>query len=207
MPLSPPKSRQHLHTRGIDLKGYYREDGLFDLEARIVDTKTYTYEAPRTGLVGSGHPVHDMSIRLGVDHTLTVREVEAVMNVQPYGACSDVLGNFQNLVGLQMGPGWNKRVRQVIGGVLGCTHIGDLLGPLATVAFQTMGGDYVMDLMAKHRSTEEPIDAEEAMPLMLNGCHAWDISGEIVKEDYPQYYQAPETEVIKILDGGTRTRS
>ena len=207
MPLSPPKSRQHLHTRSIDLKGYYRDDGLFDLEARIVDTKTYTYDAPRTGLVGSGHPVHDMSIRLSVDHSLTVREVEAVMNVQPYGVCSDVLGNFQRLVGLQMGPGWSKRVRKVIGGVMGCTHIGDLLGPLATVAFQTMGGDYVMDLMAKHQSDRKPSGDEEAMPLMLNGCHAWDISGEIVKKDYPQFYQVPEVEAIKLMDAGDLTGS
>ena len=207
MPLSPPKARQHLHTRNIKMEGFYRDDGLFDFEARIVDTKTYTYETPRTGLVGSGYPVHDMSIRLGVDHTLTVREVEAVMNVQPYGVCSDVLGNFQKLVGLRMGPGWSKRVRQVIGGVMGCTHIGDLLGPLATVAFQTMGGDYVMDLMAKHQGDDEPVSEEEAMPLMLNGCYAWDISGEIVKEDYPEHYHAPEAEVIKILDAGDPTGS
>ncbi len=207
MPLSPPKSRQHLHSRKIEMEGYYRDDGLFDFEARLVDTKTYTYEAPRTGLVGSGYPVHDMSLRLGVDHTLTVREVEAVMNVQPYQVCSNVLGNFQKLVGLQMGPGWSKRVRKVIGGVNGCTHIGDLLGPLATVAFQTMGGDYVEDLMAKHRSEEELACEEEAMPLMINGCHAWDISGEIVKEDYPQYYKEPEVEVVNIVNAGDRGES
>jgi hypothetical protein len=189
------------------LKGYYREDGLFDFEARIVDTKTYTYETPRTGLVGAGYPVHDMSIRLSVDHSLTVRDVEAVIDVQPYGTCSDVLGNYQKLIGLQMGPGWSKRVRQVIGGVLGCTHIGDLLGPLATVAFQTMGGDYVMDLMAQNRGKGEPVDEEEAIPLMVNGCYSWDISGEIVREDYPEYYQAPEAEVIKVMDAGDHTGS
>ncbi len=39
MPLSPPQPRQHLHTRTIDLAGYYRDDGLWDIEAHIVEKK------------------------------------------------------------------------------------------------------------------------------------------------------------------------
>ena len=192
MPLSPPKARQHLHARDIDLRGYFREDGLFDIDARIVDRKTYSYDAPRTGMVAAGYPVHDMSIRLSIDHTLTVREVEAVMDVRPYGICSDVLDNFQGLVGLQIGAGWNKRARQVIGGVLGCMHIGELLGPIATVAFQAMSGEYPQQLIAEHVGEEAITDPEEMLPFMLNGCYAWSDSGQIVKEDYPDHFREPQ---------------
>ena len=40
MPLSMPKARRLLHTRSIDLRGYYRDDGLWDIEAHFADVKT-----------------------------------------------------------------------------------------------------------------------------------------------------------------------
>jgi hypothetical protein len=41
MPLSPPVSREELHTRAITLHGYRRDDGLFDIEAHLIDTKPF----------------------------------------------------------------------------------------------------------------------------------------------------------------------
>ncbi len=44
MPLpESPVSRQRLHVRRIVYEGWQREDGLFDIEARLVDTKDHDY--------------------------------------------------------------------------------------------------------------------------------------------------------------------
>ena len=200
MPLSPPRPRQHLHTREIDIKGYYREDGLWDIEANITDKKTYTYEKLTPGIVAAGHPVHDMSLRLSVDSTFTVREVEAVMNEQPYTVCSDVLGNFQRLIGLTIGPGWNKKAREAVGGVAGCTHIAELLGPMATAAFQTLAGDYAQQLMAETLGENHQQEGEGKAPFMLNGCYAWRPESEVVKTLYPDFYEDPQTQPVKIVE-------
>ena len=40
--------------------------------------------------------------------------------------------------GLRVGPGWRRAVRARLGGVQGCTHPVELLGPLATTAYQTV---------------------------------------------------------------------
>jgi len=204
MPLPPPKARRHLHTRKIDLKGYFREDGLWDIEAHITDKKTYTYENKWRGTVASGHPVHDMSLRLSIDSSLVVREVEAVMDVQPYTICSDILGNFQKLVGLNIGPGWNRRIRELVGGVEGCTHIAELLGPLATVTFQTLSGDYARELMGLEAMDKEAQKADEPnqeVPFMLNGCHTWSRKSPVVKQDYPAFYEGSDTEeVVTIVE-------
>ncbi len=215
MPLSPPKARRHLHTRAIDLKGYYRDDGLFDIEAHFTDRKTYSYESQWRGVVASGYPVHDMSLRLSIDGDLVVREVEAVMDVQPYTICSEVLDNFQRLVGLRIGAGWNKRVREAVGGVEGCTHLGELLGPLATVTFQTMSGDYPRELMGKPPRQRGAAAAEggandgEAL-FMLNGCHTWRTDSPVVQRDYPAHYTGMvqgardgvvKEDVVKIVGG------
>ena len=49
--------------------------------------------------------------------------------------------NFKNLIGIKIGPGWKRRVQERIGGPSGCTHITELTGPLATTAYQTIGGE------------------------------------------------------------------
>ena len=41
--LSEPVNRVHRHTRGIEIKGYEREDGLWDMEGVIHDYKPGPY--------------------------------------------------------------------------------------------------------------------------------------------------------------------
>jgi len=43
MPLSAPVPRQLLHRRVVQCTGYRREDGLWDIEGRMVDTKGFSY--------------------------------------------------------------------------------------------------------------------------------------------------------------------
>jgi len=198
MPLSTPNARRHLHSRSIDLRGYYRDDNLWDIEAHIVDVKTYSYDSRWRGTVPAGYPVHDMWLRLTLDHQLVVREVEAVMDVQPYTLCSDVTPNFQRLIGLKIGPGWNRKVRAAVGGIEGCTHLAELLGPIATVTFQTVAGDYAKQLMGMETGQKGKMAgaAEGDTPFMLNGCYTWASDSPVVKEDYPLYYKASERKVI-----------
>ena len=46
MPLSPPAARDPLHTRRIEINGYRRADGLFDIEGRLTDTKPFRLPEP-----------------------------------------------------------------------------------------------------------------------------------------------------------------
>ena len=123
MPLSPPVRRQHLHTRRITCQGFYRDDGLLDIEGRITDEKTYEHANEWRGPLKAGDLVHDMSIRLTLDHRFTIVDVEAVTDSSPYRICGDIAPDFRKLIGLRIGAGFNKAVRERLGGVHGCTHI------------------------------------------------------------------------------------
>jgi len=105
MPLSPPQPREHIHTRDITCTGYRREDGLWDIEGHLTDTKTYAFSNAERGDVPPGVPVHEMWIRLTVTDRLEIKEVEAATDYSPYILCRDVTPNFQRLVGLRIGPG------------------------------------------------------------------------------------------------------
>lgn len=184
MPLSDPAPRRHLHTRTIACEGYERDDGLFDIEARIVDTKTYATDEPFRGERAAGKPVHDMQVRLTLDSAYVVKAIEVTTNDAPYAVCPSVAPGYQKLVGARIGSGWRKAVAEAVGRTKGCTHITELLMPVATVAFQTMGNWKAEKNKAAH-------DMEK--PGFIDGCKAWASDGPVVQKLFPMFYQGEKT--------------
>ena len=64
------------------------------------------------GDVKAGVPVHGMGLRLTIDDKLTIREVAAAMDYTPFNMCPSITPNFQRLVGLNLGKGFTKAVRE-----------------------------------------------------------------------------------------------
>jgi hypothetical protein len=67
MPLSDPAERNLLHLRDIQLRGYQRKDGLFDIEAHLVDTKSYGFNNEGRGWIEPGEALHGMWIRMTIN--------------------------------------------------------------------------------------------------------------------------------------------
>lgn len=187
MPLSPPAEREHIHTRSIDCKGYLRQDGLWDIEAHMTDTKTYAFDNAYRGRLEPGDPIHDMWLRVTIDDGFVIRGAEAAMDGTPYGMCPQAAPNFERLVGIKIGPGWMKAVRQQVGGVNGCTHLVELLQTVATVAYQTTYSAKAVKKSEKDAAAE-PTDSAKRRPPHLHTCHALRTDGEVVKRHYPEWY-------------------
>lgn len=171
------ENREHLHTRSIEARGYRRSDGGFDIEVNLRDTKTYDRMdsvSPRL----AGMPIHDMSLRITVDTTMTIVDAQAIYDAVPYrGACDSISDAYRQLVGLRLAPGLNIKVRELFGGTRGCTHMTDLIAIAATTAFQTIGG----------RAANLP---EGSPPFQLDRCHALKVSGPVVARHYAQWSTA-----------------
>ena len=209
MAFPPAAPRTHLHNRTIDCQGYLRDDGFWDIEARIVDVKTYTVDNRWRGPLEPGNPIHNMGLRLTIDHTFTVREVASTMDDQPHEICHEVLGNFQRLVGLRIGPGWNRKVKELVGGSAGCTHLVDLLGPMATVAFQTTASDAAKAMARKLKPELYPETkaARDKKPFVLNGCYTWRSDSPAVKDLYPLHYTGDETKTRDDTENNIENKS
>jgi hypothetical protein len=179
MSLPSPAPRRHLHTRTIRCEGFERDDGLFDIEAQIIDVKTFDTDEPYRGHRPAGAPVHDMQLRLTLARDMSVREIEVVTNHAPYDICPSVAPGYQSLVGAKVGGGWRKAVTEAVGRTKGCTHITELLMPAATVAFQTMGS---------WKPQEGPAGGE-AKPAFIDGCKAWASDGPVVQKLFPMHYR------------------
>ncbi len=211
MPLSPPTGRQHLHTRRVVCQGFFRDDGLWDIEGRITDEKTYDHANEWRGALRPGDFVHDMSIRLTVDHTFTIVDVEAVTDKSPYRMCGDIAPDFGKLIGLRIGGGFHRAARERLGGIHGCTHIVELLGPVATTAFQTMLSGKARELnrahLANNGNPPEPAAADASTkprrrPYVIDTCHAWAADGAVVKRWAPDFYTGPDAEAVRATAAG-----
>jgi Protein of unknown function (DUF2889) len=183
MPLTPAKTRETIHHRSVQCRGYRRDDGLWDIEGHLVDTKTYTFINRERGEITPGEPIHEMWLRLTVDDDLVVHEVEAATDASPFRICGDVTERFKQLRGLKIGRGWRRKVTQLLGGVHGCTHLVELLGPVATTAFQTI-------FPIKSRRKDARADGKR--PPMLDSCHALATDSEIVRLHWPRFYTGPK---------------
>jgi len=181
MPLSDPAPREPIHTRTIACRGYRRADGLWDIEGHLVDTKTYAFENSYRGTVAPGTPVHEMWLRLTIDEEMRVHGVEAAFDHAPFRPCPEIAPNFKVLEGLRIGPGWRGRVNRLLGGVKGCTHLVELLGPLGTVAFQSLVG--------RRRKTAEMSGKK---PFVIDSCHALASDGEVVAAEWPEFHTGPK---------------
>ena len=183
MPLSSPAPRKRLHTRSVVCTGHQRDDGLWDIEGHLVDVKTYDFDNHHRGLVKAGEPVHEMWLRLSIDDDMLIVKAEAATDHAPYAMCPDITSRFALLEGLRIGPGFHREVQKRVGGVRGCTHLVELLRPLATAAYQT--------LVAKRRKVEKDPDAAPRRPMFLDTCHAHASDSPEVKRSWPAFYTGP----------------
>lgn len=72
MTLSKASPRQLIHTRSIACHGYQRQDGRWDIEATLTDTKSYSFANRDRDGIAAGEPIHLMRIRLTLDDDLVV---------------------------------------------------------------------------------------------------------------------------------------
>jgi hypothetical protein len=180
---NPPEKRRLMHRRSVECLGYLRDDGLWEVEARLLDTKPFARRDRHHGLRQPGEPVHDIRLRLAVDDKLTIHEAGTTMQVTPYPTCIDVEGILQRLVGESIGKGWRALVRRKIGRLETCTHLSELLGPAVTTLFQTMSNGKNPE---GRDSTDNRRDAVEP-PFFIGGCHSWRTDGPVVAEFFPQF--------------------
>jgi hypothetical protein len=183
MPLSAPRvAREHLHDRRYEFQGFRRKDGLWDIEGRMTDSKTYSFPNEYRGEIKAGEPLHDMRIRLTLDDHFIVIDIEVATDGAPFSVCGDVAPNFTIVKGLRVGPGWNKKLKELLGGTRGCTHHVEMLGAMATVAYQTMWGQLARE------QKKAPESDESRRPRFIDSCHALAADGENVRKHWPRFY-------------------
>ena len=177
-PLSlPTVPRERLHCRTVTFDGFRRDDGLFDIEAHLVDVKDHDCEL-LSGVRPAGIPVHEMWVRITIDAAFNVKDIEAVTESMPYpGYCDRIAAAYKQLVGANLVEGFRKRLHDALGHSKGCTHLTEMLATVPTAAIQTFAG-------------LQREDSGDEKPFQLDRCHALEHSTETVRRYYAKWYRA-----------------
>ena len=183
MPLPPSSAeRTEVHGRTITIRGFRRADGLWDVEGHLEDVRAHDFRFPG-GERRGGAPIHSMWLRLTVDDTALIVDVAAATDAAPFDeACGAIAPDYAALVGLRVGPGFNRAAVRLFGGVRGCTHMSELLRTMGTGVLQTLAGTVLAV-------------SETQKPFQLDGCHALATDGPQVALFYPRWYRAGGDEV------------
>ena len=162
--------RKPIHTRRVEHASFLREDGLYEIEGKLVDTVETT-----------GNPIHAMTLRITFDEELTILGVAAVLETGPFPSCQGDPDLLLGLIGERISPGWQQRVRQKIGSGESCTHHMELLFAMATAAYMAVS-------LAPEVNGVDPLAYlrdKGIKPHFLDGCRAWQSDGPVVREFFP----------------------
>ena len=174
-------TREEIHHRRIDMRGFRRSDGLFEVQAHLTDRKTHDFVKPADGrTVPARAAVHDMSVALVFDKDMIVREVQTSMDAFPYRTCPGGGDSLQSLIGLRIGAGWNTEVRKRLPSADTCSHLKELLSPMASAAYQTMTS-VLSGLLDERDSTGRPVK--------IGQCHAYGPTRDLVKTLWPEFHR------------------
>tara|TARA_A100001011_G_scaffold364201_1_gene414721 strand:- start:94 stop:663 length:570 start_codon:yes stop_codon:yes gene_type:complete len=184
--LSEPSERQLLHKRTVKCFGYKRTDGLFDIEGYLKDVKNYPLSNFDRGPMKAGDPVHEMWLRLTVDLNLEIKKSEAVIVWGPYHMCGRITPNFKRLEGQTIKAGFRRRIQSLVGGTQGCTHLVELLGPIATTAFQTIYPE---------KNKKSKLSGHKKKPQLIDSCHAWASDSEMVAQRHKDFFTGEEKKI------------
>jgi hypothetical protein len=185
--------RRHVHTRSIRVEAFARDDGLWDLEAELIDTKARDFPLA-TGTRKAGDPVHEMRLTVTIDTQLNIVDANAVAAWVPYrGHCDAIAPDYRKLIGLNLTQDFRRQLRERLGGVQGCTHITELAGVLPTAAVQSFAGEVFKtrdSAQGAHAGSAANTEKEpERKPFQLDRCHALRTDGAAVKQFYPRWYR------------------
>ena len=187
---SPPASRRALkHQRAIEIDAYARDDGLWDIEARIRDSKT-SDTALSSGTRPAGMPIHDLGLRISITTEFEIVAVEAVSAAVPYpGYCNTITPDYNKLVGLNLLKQFRYHVKSRFGEIQGCTHLTELAQILPTAAVQAFAGEVIKMNEAGSKEADEGTGDSQQQPFQLNRCHALKLDGAAVATYYPRWYK------------------
>ncbi len=187
-------TRRHVHTRNIRAEVYARDDGLWDIEAELTDTKARDFQLA-TGMRAAGDPIHRMRLTITIDTRLNVIDARAEMLRVPYGGhCEAIEPDYGQLIGLNLMKNFRQQVRERLGGSHGCTHITELTNVLPTAAVQAFAGEVFRTRDASQDDAQDDASGgaappTEQKPWQLDRCHALKSDGPAVAEFYPRWYR------------------
>ncbi|MBB5497556.1 DUF2889 domain-containing protein [Paraburkholderia sp. MM5384-R2] len=177
MAFSAAVQRREIHRRSINMTVYARDDGLYDIEAHLVDTKPFAFPLlARSEPLPAGAPLHDLSLRVTVNEHYVVKSIEASADATPFDLCTEAESALSPLIGERIAAGWSSMIKQRLQSSSCCTHLRELLIPIGTAAIQGING--------LRREGQVSVDASQTN-VKIDSCYAFARDREVIRLYWP----------------------
>ncbi len=175
------KDKTPVHTRDIRLSTFAHGPDRIIVHGELKDERCI----PIVDILGRDKnpgTVHHMSVTLLIaPDPLRIIEAEADMMTTPMPQCPETLDRIELIKGLEIKPGFSKKIRSLIGGSDGCAHLCTLV--------KNMGTEILHGWMAWKRSQTKdrktPLHNLKGKSYLIDSCRLW-------KKDGPKYKEMVE---------------
>lgn len=182
--MSTEDDRQPLHTRQISCRAFRLKNGLIEIEATLSDEKAQQVDFRSRPPVRVGERMHYMELSIAIDDDYVIHDVKVRTLTAPWSACGGTDAAYRGLVGLRIGAGFSRRVKELLGGSRGCTHVTELVAQAANTYMQASWPDRIARQTTADRDPRRWPDKSTLG--FVNKCHAWREDGETLRQEYPE---------------------
>ncbi len=162
---------EKIHTRNIKIEIYGHDDKSIIVQGELVDERLKPYYNIK-GERCQPCILHHMIIRMLIEgEAVTIKKIEAEMDTIPLKECMETISSLEKITGMTISPGFTNQIKEILGGVNGCTHLTSLVISMAPAAVQGYFS-YI---------AEEPLVRKFSPDLIqkyvVNSCQIWKEGG------------------------------
>jgi hypothetical protein len=168
VPARPPAPPTVVHRRSILMDSYAVDAEHVTVVGRLTDVQPWGEP---------GHEViHDMTLAVTVRLAdLVITSAQAGMTSFPHAECPFIAPAFGQIEGLSVRRGFTRELRERLGGVSGCSHLGELARAMGPAIARTAAA-------TRHRQATAGDAGAGPAPLPLGSCHVWAPDGPGVRK-------------------------
>jgi len=173
--MNPSKGKK-LHTRKIEVSTHEYDGQRIIVEGFLKDERFQDSHM----LNGETFPdgvIHHMMIRLLVNcSSLLIEDVDVDLLSVPRDECRETINCLAPVKGLTITKGFTSKVKKLVGGKKGCTHLVELLLAMAPAAIQGFAA-----YQSQKPSPPDPAHTRMIYHFLLNTCHVWREDGPLAE--------------------------
>lgn len=167
---------KRIHARNIELNTYEYDDQRLVIEGSLVEQRLYEYRIA-TGEKKPAGVIHHMIIRWLVNmSTFIIEDLEVEMPATPHKECSEMITSLAPIKGMKIAGGFTLKVKELVGGIRGCSHLMALLIAMAPAAVQGYAAYH-----SEKPTGFGPITTE-VLQFLVNTCGPWREGGPLMKK-------------------------
>jgi len=169
------------HTRNIGVSTYTVDSNHLVSEGRLTDVRVKDYYK-FSGEKVDGGTLHDLRLILLIRiPELVIEDLEVIIETVPRSDCQLIADSMLPVIGMPITGGFSAKVREIAGGIKGCTH---LLNLIITMAPAVMQGYWAYAYQQKP-DLNRVMDRKSSGLMrrgLKNSCYTWREDGEAYRK-------------------------